>query len=368
MRALPGAARADSSATARSRTFVNVYVEGEDVRTLDGLDTPVARRPDGHPAAGHGRRLLAPLPPAPFSSSSATPRSSSCPHLSPPGVTIYAKLEGQNPTGSIEGSRRARDDRGGGGGGELEPGRELLEPTSRQHRASRSRSSRSSRAIRSRASCPRTRPRSGGSCCGSTARRSSSRPAREGSNGAVRLALELAGREPRYFMPFQYANEANPRAHYEGTGAEIVAALDRGRRPRRGPRHRRHAHGRGRARCGRASPTSSSRPPSRCRAIRSWACARSTTATCRRSSTSRRSTASSSSRTTTPVDGLRALLDKEGIFAGVSSGAVVHVARRLAGELEEGSVVVCILPDGGWKYLSAGFWHGDEIEEDKLWW
>ena len=47
-------------------------------------------------------------------------------------------------------------------------------------------------------------------------------PAAEGSNGAVRVALELAEREPRYFMPFQYANEANPRAHYEGTGAEIV--------------------------------------------------------------------------------------------------------------------------------------------------
>ena len=52
-------------------------------------------------------------------------------------------------------------------------------------------------------------------------------PGAEGSNGAVRAALELAEREPRYFMPFQYANEANPRAHYEGTGAEIAEALDR---------------------------------------------------------------------------------------------------------------------------------------------
>ena len=47
-------------------------------------------------------------------------------------------------------------------------------------------------------------------------------PGDQGSNGAVRLALELAEREPRYFMPFQYANEANPRAHYDGTGAEIA--------------------------------------------------------------------------------------------------------------------------------------------------
>ena len=54
----------------------------------------------------------------------------------------------------------------------------------------------------------------------------------------------------------------------------------------------------------------------------------------------------------------RALLDREGIFAGVSSGAVVHVARRVAEELPEGAVVVCVLADGGWKYLSAPFWAG----------
>src|SRR4029077_535320 len=52
-------------------------------------------------------------------------------------------------------------------------------------------------------------------------------PGEQGSNGAVRLALELAEREPRYFMPFQYANEANPRAHHDGTGAEIAEALER---------------------------------------------------------------------------------------------------------------------------------------------
>jgi cysteine synthase B len=70
------------------------------------------------------------------------------------------------------------------------------------------------------------------------------------------------------------------------------------------------------------------------------------------------------------VAGLRALLDAEGIFAGVSSGAVVHVARRLAGELDEG-VVVCILPDGGWKYLSADFWTAADVEtsmERTVWW
>ncbi len=70
------------------------------------------------------------------------------------------------------------------------------------------------------------------------------------------------------------------------------------------------------------------------------------------------------------VAGLRALLDEEGIFAGVSSGAVVHVARKLASELDEG-VVVCILADGGWRYLSAPFWDAKDVErsmERTIWW
>jgi cysteine synthase B len=68
---------------------------------------------------------------------------------------------------------------------------------------------------------------------------------------------------------------------------------------------------------------------------------------------------------------VRALLNKEGIFAGVSAGAVVHVARRVAAELPEGSAVACVLADGGWKYLSAGFWEADDVEESMestLWW
>jgi cysteine synthase B len=72
------------------------------------------------------------------------------------------------------------------------------------------------------------------------------------------------------------------------------------------------------------------------------------------------------------VRGLRLLLEREGIFAGVSSGAVVHVARALAAELDEG-IVVAILADGGWKYLSADFWTQPlpDVErsmEDRLWW
>jgi cysteine synthase len=72
------------------------------------------------------------------------------------------------------------------------------------------------------------------------------------------------------------------------------------------------------------------------------------------------------------VEGLRLLLDREAIFAGVSSGAVLHVARKVAEELEEG-VVVAVFADGGWKYLSAEFWArpADEVGEsmeDRVWW
>ncbi|HEY3921555.1 MAG TPA: pyridoxal-phosphate dependent enzyme, partial [Gaiellaceae bacterium] len=73
------------------------------------------------------------------------------------------------------------------------------------------------------------------------------------------------------------------------------------------------------------------------------------------------------------VAAVHALLGREGIFAGVSAGAVVHVARRIAEELPEGAVVVCVLADGGWKYLSAEFWRAgaDDVEESMettLWW
>ena len=105
---------------ARSSPFVNVYVDGEDVRTRDGLDTPVARLD----ASSSCR-------PWPVVASSLLDLIGSTPlvelpRISPPGRRIYAKLEGQNPTGSIKDRiALAMVD-----AAELEPGQELLEPTS----------------------------------------------------------------------------------------------------------------------------------------------------------------------------------------------------------------------------------------------
>jgi cysteine synthase len=291
------------------------------------------------------------------------------PRLAPkPSVRLYAKLEGQNPTGSIKDRVAKAMIEAAEASGELEPGRRLLEPTSGNTGISLA-------LVAKLKGYPLT--------CVMPENATEERkrllalygaelvfsPGSEGSNGAVRLALELAERDPSFFMPFQYGNEANPRAHYEGTGAEIAEALDQvdvlvaglgtgGTLMGTGDRLRESFPGLvvaaaeplpGDPVMGLRSLEDGYVPP-----ILDLA------------KIDRKLLVSNEES----VAGLRALLEAEGIFAGVSSGAVVHVARRLAGELDEG-VVVCILPDGGWKYLSAEFWSAADVEqsmERTVWW
>ena len=288
------------------------------------------------------------------------------PHLSPkPSVRLYAKLEGQNPTGSIKDRVALAMIEAAEAGGDLEPGRELLEPTSGNTGIALALVAKlkgypltcvlPENATEERRQLLRLY---GAEIIGS--------PGAEGSNGAVRVALELAEREPRYFMPFQYANEANPRAHHDGTGAEIAAALDRVDVLVAGLGTGGTLMGAG-ARLRESFPdvvvaAAEPLPGDPVMGLRSLDDGY-VPPILDVAKIDRKLLVSNDEA----VEGLRLLLDEEGIFAGVSSGAVVHVARRLAAELEEG-VVVCILPDGGWKYLSAGFWNGDEIDEAKLWW
>jgi cysteine synthase B len=288
------------------------------------------------------------------------------PRLAPkPAVRLYAKLEGQNPTGSIKDRIAVAMIEAAEAAGELEPGRELLEPTSGNTGialalVAKLKGYRLTCVIPANATEERRRLLR---LYGVTIIES---PGEQGSNGAVRLALELAEREPRYFMPFQYANEANPRAHREGTGAEIAQALDRvdvlvaglgtgGTLMGAGERLRESFPDvvvaaaeplPGDPVMGLRSLEEGYVPP-----ILDVA------------KLNRKLLVSNEDA----VAGVRMLLEREGIFAGVSSGAVLHVALRLAHELDEG-VVVCVLADGGWKYLSAGFWQGEEIDESKLWW
>ena len=288
--------------------------------------------------------------------------------FAPGPVTVYAKLEGQNPTGSIKDRVAKAMIDAAEAAGELSPGRRLLEPTSGNTGISLA-------LVAKLKGYPLTcvMPENA-----TDERRRLLRlygaeivdsPGAEGSNGAVRLALELAESEPSFFMPFQYANEANPRAHYEGTGAEIAEVLDRvdvlvaglgtgGTLMGAGDRLRERFPD---VVVAAAEPL----PGDPVMGLRSLAdgyvppildVAR----------LDRKVLVSNAES----VTALRELLDTEGIFGGISAGAVVHVARRLAAELEDG-VVVCVLADGGWKYLSADFWDASDVErsmERTVWW
>jgi cysteine synthase len=289
--------------------------------------------------------------------------------LKPVGdVQDYSKLEGQNPTGSIKDRIAKAMIEAAEASGELEPGRELLEPTSGNTGISLA-------LVAKLKGYPLT--------CVMPENATEERkrllrlyganiifsPGDEGSNGAVRLALELAEREPRYFMPFQYANEANPRAHYEGTGTEIAEALDRvdvlvaglgtgGTLMGTGERLRESFPD---VVVAAAEPL----PGDPVMGLRSLDDGY-VPPILDVSKLDRKVLVSN----VDSVGEVRRLLDEEGIFAGVSAGAVGHVARSLAAELDEG-VVVAIFADAGWKYLSADFWEAENVEqamERTVWW
>jgi cysteine synthase B len=195
-------------------------------------------------------------------------------------------------------------------------------------------------------------------------------PAERGSNGAVRLAQELAAAEDRYVMLFQYANEANPLAHYDGTGAEIVRELPRVDALVAGLGTGGTLMGTG-ARLREANPdvvvvAAEPHPGDLVMGLRSLEEGY-VPPILDVSRLDRKLLVSNAES----VAAMRALLEREGIFAGVSSGAVVHVARRIADELPDGSTVVCVLADGGWKYISADFWRAEDVEasmESSFWW
>jgi [CysO sulfur-carrier protein]-thiocarboxylate-dependent cysteine synthase len=291
------------------------------------------------------------------------------PRLSPkPAVRLYAKLEGQNPSGSIKDRVAKAMLDAAESSGELEPGRQLLEPTSGNTGialalAARLRGYPLTCVVPANVTAERRKLLR---LYGADIVES---PGEEGSNGAVRLAIELAERDPSIFMPFQYANEANPRAHYEGTGAEIAAALDRvdvlvaglgtgGTLMGAGERLRESFPD---VVVAAAEPL----PGDEVMGLRSLDDGY-VPPILDVSKLDRKLLVSNADA----VSGLRLLLEREGVLGGVSSGAVVHAALRLADELDEGTVV-CVLADGGWKYLSADFWDATDVDGSmgrSVWW
>jgi anti-anti-sigma factor len=196
-------------------------------------------------------------------------------------------------------------------------------------------------------------------------------PADRGSSGAVEMALAMADADPSYFMPYQYGNEANPLAHYHGTAVEIlqdlgevaafVAGLGSGGTLMGAGRRLREEFG-GAVQLVAAQPM----PGGLTQGLRSLNDGFippiiDLTLLDRKLFVSNHDA----------IAWTRKLLDEEGIFAGVSSGAVASVAVRSAGELEGGNVVFMVCDDG-WKYLSSGLYTRplDEVAcvDSTAWW
>src|SRR6266511_3080274 len=290
--------------------------------------------------------------------------------LSPhPGVRLWAKLEGQNPTGSLKDRIAKRMIEEAEAAGSLGPGQVILEPTSGNTGISLAmvaarKGYKLTIVIPENASEERVRLLElyGAEIVFT--------PAEKGTNGAIEIA-RLMARDDKYYMPFQYGNPANPRAHYDGTGAEIVRDLPE-------VTHFVAGLGTGGTLTGVGRRLKEHDPKIQVIAAEPELgelvyCLRSLDEgfippVLDESVLDRKFLVNSS-------DSLRAtreLTEKEGIFAGISSGAVVSVAQRIAAEIERGDIV-CLLPDGGWKYLSTEAWAAELERAEKsvsetLWW
>jgi len=295
------------------------------------------------------------------------------PRLSPvEDVRLWVKLEGQNPTGSVKDRIAIALIEAGEVSGELTSDKIVLEPTSGNTGIALAmvcsmRGYRFTAVMPDNASAERVQLLTafGAEIIYSEGAR--------GTNGSVAMAQELAA-DPKYYMPFQYGNQANVDAHYSGTGSEIVADL---------PEVKAFVAGLG---TGGTLMGVGKRLKEHDPSIRIVA---------------------AEPKLGELVYGLRSLeqgyippifdpdkidakvmvsardsilwtrelLRKEGIFAGISAGAVIWVAQRVAEKLagEGGGDVVCLLPDGGWKYMSTEAWTQDidtaetQVEE-VLWW
>ncbi|MGZ4132172.1 MAG: PLP-dependent cysteine synthase family protein [Actinomycetota bacterium] len=292
------------------------------------------------------------------------------PRLSPsPRVRIWAKLEGNNPTGSTKDRIALKMIEAAEASGELTPDRTILEPTSGNTgialaMVARRKGYRLTVVIPDNASDERIGLLRlfGADIVFSDGAK--------GTNGSIEVARALA-KDERYYMPFQYGNPANPRAHEEGTARELIADL---------PTITHFVAGMGTG----GTLTGNGR------ALHAYNPAIQVIAAEPELGDLVYGLRSLEEGFVPPIfdpaqidrkflvnsrDSLRAtreLTAREGIFAGISAGAVIHVAVRVAQELEEGDIV-CLLADGGWKYLSTEAWAEDLAAaekgvEESLWW
>jgi [CysO sulfur-carrier protein]-thiocarboxylate-dependent cysteine synthase len=287
------------------------------------------------------------------------------------GVRIFAKLEDQNPTGSVKDRVALSMVEAAEETGELEPGQRILEPTSGNTGIALAMIGKVKGYPVSVVMPESATPERvellrmyGADIIFS--------PGELGSNGAVAMARGIAERDPSVFMPFQYANEANPAAHYCGTALEIldqvpngqvdafVAGLGTGGTLMGCARRLREANRD--VQIVAAEPLQGD-PVMGLRSLEDGY----TPPILDISQLDRKVLVSNGEA----VSMLRRLLELEGVFAGVSAGAALAVARRVAADIE-GNVVV-VFADGGSKYMSAGLYTkpAEELElemEQRVWW
>ena len=288
------------------------------------------------------------------------------------GVRMWVKLEGENPTGSVKDRVALALVEAGEASGELTRDKTILEPTSGNTgialaMVAKTRGYRFTAVMPDNASAERV------SLLRAFGADIEFSEGAKGTNGSVALAKEMA-KDERYYMPFQYGNQANLMAHYNGTAREIIEDLPEikvfvaglgtgGTLMGNGKRLKEHDPSikiiaaepeLGELVYGLRSLDDGYIPPLfdpdmldgkvkvRARESIVWT---------------------------------RELLQREGIFAGISAGAVIWVAQRAAERLakEGGGDIVCLLADGGWKYLSTDAWTqtldaAEEQVEETLWW
>jgi len=286
--------------------------------------------------------------------------------LSPnPDVKIYAKLEGQNPGGSVKDragvamiDQAERD-------GLLSPGSVILESSSGNTGIAIAMIAKM-RGYTFKVVLPENVSIERRQALGVWGAEILPSPAAEGSNGAMRRAQAMAAEHPDWFFPFQYGNDANPRTHYESTGPEILADVP-------GITHFVAGLGTAGTLMGVGTYLKERKPD-----VEIWAI---------------------EPPAGEMVDGLKnidegfvppvftdwdgyGLLDRKmivrpresvewtrrltevGLFVGISSGAIAAGVMKCAEAIDRGEIVM-IACDGGWKYLSTGAWTDplDEVEQ-----
>ncbi len=279
-------------------------------------------------------------------------------------VKIFAKLEGQNPTGSVKDRIAKLMIEQAESEGKLRPGAVILEPTSGNTGIGLAMIAKI-KGYGFIAVMPDNV---------SNERRQLLRlygaeiilsDGTLGSNGAVALAKRLAEQHPDYVFLYQYGNSANPLAHYTGTAEEIIRDLPDvdvfvaglgtgGTLTGTGRRLKEHNPNvriiaaeplQGDGVQGLRSLEDGFIPPVFDPQILS---------------------AKILVRSADAIQMMRQLAEKEGIFAGPSCGAALHAAIKTAKTMEKGNIVV-LLADGGWKYLSENLWESDpEQQEERL--